>query len=560
MKDPSSKYSELIKEISFLKERIKELEQSAPDLKRVEEELGIHQIELEMQNEELRRTKEELEDSWSRYFDLYDLAPVGYVTLSEKGLILEANLTAATLLGVARGALSNQPLSRFILKDDQDVYYLHRNQLFETGNSQMCEMRMVRKDCSPFWVYLKTTIVQGGPGEPVYRVVLSDVTERKRMEAELLQAQNLESLGILAGGIAHDFNNLMTVILGNIELAMMRLPANHDSRSYLKTALQSAEQTKDLTGRFITFSRGGFSVKHMSDILGILREVVQKAVRDTTVRVTFDIEKDLWPVEADETLIRQVFSNLTVNAVEAMSDGGTLTIEAENIEVDNTNSLPLREGSYLRIIFADDGTGISEKDLSSIFDPYYTTKGMGAQKGLGLGLSVCYSVLKKHDGHIAVTSQPGKGATFTLYFPTLVEKLQETVQSLPSSHHRVLVMEDNANVRKLERSFLTQLGYEVIETKDGWEAIDRYKEALLSKNPFDLVILDLVVHQGLGGQITMEKLLKEDPSVRAIIASGHVDDPVIEYYRDHGFRGALKKPFRFQEFEKMVKMVIDTEA
>ncbi|MCX5817169.1 MAG: ATP-binding protein [Proteobacteria bacterium] len=370
------------------------------------------------------------------------------------------------------------------------------------------------------------------------------------------------STGILAGGIAHDFNNLMTVVLGNVQLAMMGLPADHTSYPLLRAALQSAEQTKNLTSRLITFSKGGFPIKQISDVSEVLQEIVRKMVKRTGILVTFDIEKDPYPVAVDENQIRQVFYNLAMNAIEAMPEGGTLTIQAHNTKVQSSDGLPLKEGLYLRIIFADKGTGIAEENLLRIFDPYFTTKGMGANKGVGLGLSVCYSVLKKHDGHIAATSRPGEGTTFTLYLPVLVEKAHKakTKQTEPFSPNRVLIMEDEIHVRALERAFLERLGYEVTETGDGQEAIDRYKEALLLNNPFDLVILDLTVRHGMGGQLAMEELLKEYPSVRVIIASGYVDKPVIEHYKDYGFRGALKKPFSFDEFEEMVKKVIGTEA
>ena len=181
---------------------------------------------------------------------------------------------------------------------------------------------------------------------------------------------------------------------------------------------------------------------------------------------------------------------------------------------------------------------------------------------MGLGLSVCYSVLKKHDGYISVTSRPGEGAVFTLYIPVLAEKTHKvkTKQTKPSSPKHILIMEDEIHVRALERAFLERLGYKVTEAGDGQEAIDRFKEAVLLNNPFDLVILDLTVRHGLGGQLTMEELLKEDSSVKAIIASGYLDEPVMERYNDYGFRGALKKPFSFEEFGEMVKKAIGTEA
>jgi two-component system, cell cycle sensor histidine kinase and response regulator CckA len=421
--------------------------------------------------------------------------------------------------------------------------------------------RLLMKDGRIKWVSEICRTEYDKRGNPTKSFgVVQDITERKRIEEELVRAQKLESLGILAGGIAHDFNNLLMGVLGNIELAMMGLPADHPSYPLLKAALHAAGQTGDLTGRLITFAKGGFLLKHARDLSTILRTAVMKSIGGTAVRVAFEIEEDLWPVEVDETQIRQVFHNLTVNAVEAMPDGGTLTIRAKNTEIRDIKTLPLREGRYLGIVFADTGRGIGEQDLSRIYEPYFTTKNMGDQKGMGLGLSVCYSVLKNHDGYITVASQQGKGAVFTLYLPALTEKTRPEEKGGETTRRRVLVMEDENRVREMERAFLERLGYEVTEAKDGREAIDRYRESLLSQNPFDLVILALVVRRGLGAQLTLEALLKEDPSVRAILVSGYMDEPVIEHYGEYGFRGVLKKPFRFGQFEKTVKTVINAEA
>ena len=396
-------------------------------------ELRVHQIELEIQNEELRRTQAELEVSQARYFDLYDLAPVGYVTVSEKGLILEANLTAATLLGAARGALIKQRLTRFILPEDQDIYYRHRKLLFETGAPQVCEMRMVRADADFFWARIEATAAkEAGSGENVCRIAMSDVTERtqagralrkahdeleqrvaerteelrwanedlraeinerKQTEEALLRARKLEALGILAGGIAHDFNNLMMVVKGSVDLAIDRLSPNHDAYQFLEYAHKGMDQAKELTNRLITFSRGGSPLRKICDVAKIVRDAVGRTVKGTNVGVRFDFSENIRPAEIDELQMKQVFYNLTTNAVEAMPEGGTLAVLGENVEIRGGDTLPLIQGPYLRITFTDEGVGIPEDHLIKVFDPYFTTKEMGAQKGMGLGLSVCYSIL-----------------------------------------------------------------------------------------------------------------------------------------------------------------------
>ncbi|MEI6315174.1 MAG: ATP-binding protein [Syntrophus sp. (in: bacteria)] len=552
-------------------------------------DLRVHQIELEIQNEELRRTQMELEAARARYFDLYDLAPVGYVTLSEKGLILEANLTAATMLGVTRSNLLEQPFSRIIPKEDQDIYYQYRKQLFETYSPsslrlgagetvhpvapQVRELRMLKKDGTQFWAHLEATVTHDPStntgrdveGASVCRVTISDVTIRKRMEEELLRAHKLESLGVLAGGIAHDFNNLMAIVQGYIDLALMDLPLAHVSRQRLLNAMQGIDKTKDLTSRLITFSRGGGPLREIFDLKELIRDTVNNTIKGTEVRVKFDFMENLWPAEADELQMKQVFCNLTKNVVEAMPEGGNLTVQAENVLIQAGDVLDLKEGSYLKITFADEGIGIFEELLSKVFDPYFTTKKMGARNGLGLGLTVCYSVLKNHDGHITVHSLPGKGASFVLYLPAQPElgadlakgiNVKEVKKTVSAGMVRVLIMDDEHHIRVIERAYLERMGYEVTDVKDGQEAIDTYRKALKSGTPFDLVMLDLTVRQGLGGQLAMEQLLKKDPSVKAIIASGYVDDPVIENYADYGFKGALTKPFKRENMEYLVEKIL----
>jgi len=387
----------------------------------------------------------------------------------------------------------------------------------------------------------------------------ADLADRNQMQAELLRAHMLESLGVLAGGIAHDFNNLMAIVMGYIDLALMDLPADHIARHRLLKALQSVEQTKDLTSRLITFSRGGGpNVSKVIDVAEIIRDAVHRTAKGTDIGVTFGFMEHLWPAEIDDDQMKQCFYNLTTNAVEAMPTGGTLTVQVENALVAAGKVLDLPEGAYLKITFSDEGIGIPEERLLKIFDPYFTTKKVAAQKGLGLGLAVCYSVLKKHGGHITAKSQPGKGAAFVLYLPAHADlsKGKEVQAVVSTGKVRVLIMDDEPHIREIERVYLEQMGYEVTDVQDGQEAIDNYQNALDAGDRFALVILDLTVHHGLGGLSAMDRLLKIDPATRAIIASGYVDDPGIANYAHYGFAGALRKPFKGGEMKNMVANIL----
>jgi PAS domain S-box-containing protein len=421
------------------------------------------------------------------------------------------------------------------------------------------EHRILCKDGSYKWILDRgKVILWTEDGMPLRFIgTYTDLTARKRMEAELLQAHKLESLGVLAGGIAHDFNNLMAIVQGNIDLAMMDMPPDHVSRQRLLTAMRSIEYTKDLTSRLITFSQGGGIHRQIFDIAGILRDAVQKMVRGADVRVMFVFMEHLWPVEVDELQMKQCFYNLTKNAVEAMPEGGDLTIQMENVRIPAGEILDLKEGAYLKITFADEGIGIPEEHLSKVFDPYFTTKKMAAQKGQGLGLAACYSILKKHDGHITVKSKTGKGVSFVLYLPVRVAPVQgKGAEKISAGTVRVLIMDDEPDIREIERTYLERMGFEVTDVKDGQEAVDTYRKAFDVGNPFDLVMLDLTVRQGLGGLPAMERLLKINPSIRAIIASGYVDDPGIENYAGYGFQGALKKPFKGEEMKHLVEKIL----
>jgi PAS domain S-box-containing protein len=444
--------------------------------------------------------------------------------------------------------------------DLERITKLYMDVIEHGWNETIFEARLLHKDGHYLPMEIRARTVIDSRGEIVGGIFAGrDITQRQQMDAELLRTQKLESLGVLAGGIAHDFNNLMMVVQGNIELALIDLPLNHISRERLQEARRGVEQTTDLTNKLITFSRGGDPHRELSDITKIIRDAVQRIVKENKVSVTFDFMENLYPVEVDVLQIKQCFYNLLRNALEAMPDGGHLAICAENVQMPAQEAFGMKEGCYLKITFTDYGSGIHEKHISKVFDPYFTTKKLAPQNGLGLGLAVCYSVLKKHCGKIEVKSQPGKSTSFFLYLPAKVVQPKENAikKNTEVNKARVLIMDDNPHIRAIERANLEMMGHEVTDVKDGQEAVDAYKKALKSGALFDLVILDLTVQQGLGGQLTMEHLLKIDPGVKAIIASGYVDDPVIGNYTNYGFQGALQKPFKAEEMTELVKKVLE---
>lgn len=540
MKDPSGTNQELMQELSLLRQKLAQVEQSESRRK---------------------QTEEALQDSEARYRHLFefinDAVLVHFVEEDgQPSRFVEVNDIACQRLGYTRKELLQLTPIDIAAPDKNSERAEIRKKLQSHGHI-LLETVHLTKDGRRVPVESNIRLFNYN-GQLAAMSISRDITIRKQLEEDLQRAHKLESLGVLAGGIAHDFNNLMMAVQGYMDLALLGLAPNNTALKYLGSAQQCMAQAKELTSRLITFSMGGFPFRKSCDVAELVRDAVHRMVMGVDIKATFAFTDDLWPTEIDEQQMKQVFYNLTTNAVEAMPQGGGLTVQAGNTEIQGGDALPLKEGPYLRIIFTDEGIGIPEEHLAKVFDPYFTTKGMGAQKGMGLGLSVCYSVLKKHQGHITVDSRPGKGTTVTLYLPAQTDQAtaKDPKKALSTGAVRVLIMDDELHIREIERAYLEMLSYEVTDVKDGQEAIDVYKKALHSGISFDLVILDLTVRHGLGGQLAMERLLKIDPEISAIIASGYVDDPVIEHYGDYGFRGALKKPFNGEEMKNMVENIL----
>jgi PAS domain S-box-containing protein len=424
------------------------------------------------------------------------------------------------------------------------------------------EITMVRRSGEHFPAFLSVNPIfdQNGGLIAVIGIAI-DISKQKQAEEEQRTIEKLQSIGTLAGGIAHDFNNILLGLFGNLAIAKEALAADHPAHRALAAAEKSIHRATRLTNQLLTFARGGDPVKEDVSLAELVQEVVHFDLSGSNVRPVFTIAADLWPAAVDRGQIQQVISNLTINANQAMPDGGHLYIDLNNETVETVApDHPiggLKPGRYLRLTFRDEGIGIDPEHRERIFDPYFTTK----QDGSGLGLAITYSIVQKHGGRIRVESEPGRGTVFTLHLPaaaTLAAKPKAATRPAAPSRFdgtRILVMDDDEAVLEVVANLLEGLGVAVATAADGGQALECYRQALAAGTPFDMVIMDLTIPGGMGGKEAAAQLLRMDPDARIIVSSGYSTDPVLANYKDYGFSGRLIKPFRMAELRQALEVI-----
>jgi two-component system cell cycle sensor histidine kinase/response regulator CckA len=377
-------------------------------------------------------------------------------------------------------------------------------------------------------------------------VVIRDVSEKQKIEEELLKAKKLDSVSTFAGGIASDFNNIITGIIGNISMARQELSDGEKVVKCLDTAEQAALRASKLSQQLITFSRGGVPVKEDVFLQEIIADLVYFVSVGSNIKYKIALKDDLIPVSIDREQISQVFNNLILNAINSFKDGGTITIAAENAEINSSSHLPLNNGTYLKISIKDEGCGIPPENIENIFDPYFTTKEEGNG---GLGLATTYSIIKKHDGYITVDSEVGKGSTFTFYLPASSKN--------STKDKRILVVDDEEMIRNVLKKILEELGYKEVLAENAATAINIYKKSAKEKNYFSVLIMDLKILNSIEQNETINELRKIDPDLKAIISSSYSNEQVMAKYKDSGFNGVITKPFRVNELRDLLDKIID---
>ncbi len=451
-------------------------------------------------------------------------------------------------------------IRQLIHPDDQAKYDHHRHDVIGLRKENELEYRIIRADGSTRWISHVCQPVFDRHGKFAgSRGSNRDITERKALEAEVIKVRNLEALGVLAGGIAHDFNNLFQGLLGNISLARMCTPEGSEATQFLKNAEQVHEQACKLTGQLVAFSSGGLSLRGDLRPADLIREELAQIVGPSGVEVEIALADDLSMINVDHVQLRQVLRHMVVNAMEAMPKGGRVLVSATNEELSlvGAKATTLGPGKYVRISIQDQGSGIKSEDLPRIFDPYFSTKQRGSQKGMGLGLSLCETIIQKHGGAIGVETEPGRGTTFHVHLPAVSTPLA-TVASKEAGGMgpRLLVMDDDPNVVLVVTRFLRISGYRVDAVSNGDESIKAFQDAREAGDPYAAVILDLAIPDGMGGKEAVTILRTIDPRVKAIVSSGYVDDPAMTNCAEYGFVAAVRKPYRLQEMKEMLAQLL----
>lgn len=522
------------------------------DSARLNVRLSVAERRIRSLNERLQ-ARAELQDAVRKMTDILEKTSDGFFAVDREWKFTFVNPQAEKLLERRREDLIGKDVWMEFPQFKRDAF--EKN--YRRAMSEQVAVEFEASDAGG-QVWLELLAYPSGGGVSVF---LRDVTERKRGEAERLTTSKLESLGTLAGGIAHDLNNILTVISGNIGLAQIEAPANAiNLLSSLSKAAHAAQHAAQLSNQLLTFSKGGAPLKRVVSMADLVSHAAEFSLHGSNLWAELDVPSNLWMAAVDPGQIEQVINALIINAREAMPDGGTVCVSAHNIELDEAADIALPPGRYVKVEVKDHGGGIDARSKAKIFDPYFTTKPSTS----GLGLSISYSVIKKHGGLLLLEGTSRKGSTFSFYLPATdaepaVPELTLSDQTFNFVQQRVLVMDDEAAIRDITSELLVTLGYDVTVVPDGTQALKTYEQAMRRGENFQAVILDATIRGGMGGVATIERLRDIDPKVTAIICSGYSDEAALAEFLAFGFQAALPKPFTRHELANVLQRALESK-
>ncbi len=502
-------------------------------------------------------------DAEAKFREIAERASLGILILQDDRVVY-ANSAAGEILGRPPAELGRpgaELVDLVVHPEDRGLVAADR-ELERAGGAGMAPVLAYRVVHPGGAVRKVERMVKGiqHEGRPATLYTILDTTERERTEEELRKAQRLESLGLVAGGIAHDFNNLLTAVFGHVELALGQVAAGSPAGRELEVALSALARTRDLTRQLLTFATGGAPSLRRLDVTRMLADAVKLSLGGSSVRARFEIDPGLPPVLADEGHMSQLWSNLLVNARQAIEGAGEVRIRARQRKLRPGEVAGLEAGRFVEVAVRDSGHGIAPEALPRVFDPFFTTR----PTGTGLGLATCYSIVRRHGGHVSVDSTPGVGTTITVLLPAAEgaadAEARATPVAAPDGGLRVLIMDDEPLVLKVGVKQLRRHGVEAEATADGAEAVALHRSALEAGRRFDLVLLDLTVPGGMGGAEAVARMRAADPGLRAVACSGYFDAEVMSDPRKFGFDGVLAKPYLAADLDRVIAEALGARA
>ena len=513
-----------------------------------------------------RAADDALRESEEKYRTILESIEEGCFETDTDGNLTFFSNPFLKILGYSRNELLGGNTSSYTSPDTATSMEPITERLRETGKPEnVTDYDVIRKDGTSLTLELSVSLLKDQDGLPMgYRGVLRDVSERRKteeekhkLESQLQQAQKMESIGTLAGGIAHDFNNILMGIQGNASLMLLKIESDHPNYEKIKNIEKYVQNGTELTKQLLGFARRGKYLIKATD----LNEIIEKSSSlfgrtKKEIRVHTTLSDDLWTAEVDRGQIEQVLLNLYVNAWQAMSNGGDLYLQTENIILDRSYVKPYRvePGRYIKISVSDTGVGIDKETQERIFEPFFTTKEMG--RGTGLGLASVYGIIKSHGGYINVYSEQEKGTVFTIYLPASQKEASIEKEAAPAAIIKgsgtVLLIDDEKMILDVGIELLEELGYTVESAMSGQEAIDIFKE---DPNKIDLVIMDMIMPE-MGGGETFDRLKEIDPDVKVLLSSGYSINGQATKILRRGCDGFIQKPFNMNQLAEKVQKIL----